>query len=72
MNEVHKFKLLELEVIDKDRTKFSEHCSINTDLLWSKYYDLKGVFAICRKGKYNFFNFLIFFFENITFKSLNE
>ena len=29
MNEVHKFELLELEVIDKDRTKFSEHCLEN-------------------------------------------
>ena len=62
-NEVHKFKLLELEVIDKDRTKFSDLCSINTDLLWSKCYDLKGIFAICRKGKCNFFNFLIFFWK---------
>lgn len=52
MNEVHKFKLLGLEVIDKDRTKFSEPCRINTDSLWSQYYDPKGgLFAICTKGK---------------------
>ena len=37
--------------------------AINTDLLWSKCYDLKGIFAICRKGKCNFLNFLIFFWK---------